>query len=601
MKTTVENEQAWQRELENYGFKQQTEGKYYGLIYHPQFHKKMTDVDFLAILKEKEEKEKVTIAKNTEETIRRALANPLLQQNPFLQTKESKAAAKAGMANEEKETNAMKRKVVPTTAATKRKVAPDTVSQASRLKKSKRTETPTTPERLQKKQKPTTSSPKPSKKEQKKAISAPKPSKKQQKEATSSPKPSRQEKSPSKIIDSKNDKKEIRALKRRLREHKRIHTMLWKWDLWNFPKHLDEVLTTRKRLQEKRIKSYFRDNPLLEKPPDEDPEAHLVKNMSGDISDLLCDEELPECLSNGEQDLAEFVERIRKDKLEQDKLDEIWSNMVVPVVNGKDLPASRFAKPNQTWKKVKEGDKIEIFCRETGLCNKATVRKQRQKSSYFHLIYDDDGAEEWLDLSREKIKILADADTAIAENTTTGKDHREQSSEEDGGEIGSIQLPEDYSHLAPFVRYSWKRLGLGSRVGTPSYNEYVKERDPSAPTATVLEILNDVRALRAKGFSGVPLDLDDENPVEDESGTSSESEKSYKKKLRSIQDRIEKEKDAASSMKEFDKVLASVRKLTDSWNVRTVQKNLRTIDTQISKLNEREAIILEKCKQRGLI
>ena len=586
MKTTVENEQAWQRELKNYGFEKQTEGKYSGFIYHPQFHKKMTEVDFLAILKKKEEKEKVTIAKNTEETIRRALANPMLQQNPFLQTKESKAAAKAGMANQKKETNAMKRKVVPTTAATNLKVAPDAVSQASRLKKSKRTETPTTPERLQKKQKPTTSSPKPSKK--------------QQKEATTSSRPSRQEILPSKIVDSKNDKKEIRALKRRLREHKRLHKMLWKWDLWNFPKHLDEVLKTRKRLQEKRIKWYFRDNPLLEKPPDENPEAHLVKNMSGDISDLLCDEELPECLSNGEQDLAEFVERIRKDKLEQDKLDEIWSNMVVPVVNGKDLSASKFAKPNETWKQAKDVDKIEIFCRETGLCNKATIRKQRQKSSYFHLIYDD-GAEEWLDLSREKIKILSDADTAIAENSTTGKDDREQSSQEDGGEMGSIQLPESHSHLAPFVRYSWKRLGLGSRVGTPSYNEYVKERDPSAPEATVLEILNDVRALRATGFSGVSLELDDENPIEDESGNSSESEKRYKEQLRSLQDRIEKEKDATSSMREFDKVLASVRKLTDSWSVRTVQKNLRTIDTQISKLNEREAVILEKCKQRGLI
>ncbi len=563
------------------------------MIYHPHFRRNMSKTDFMVIMTYREEMMALRnhdVVKNTEETIRRALGNPaqkIIIEIDDETPEEPNPIPKAKVASKGIEIDATKPKAsVPITIATKpvhkRKVVlPTAGSQASSLKKTKRIGTPTTQERPKKKRKEMPSTLETSEQTRSEAINSPK---LLQKKPPSSP--TLQTNSPSKVVDS-TDNKEVRSLKRRLREHKKLYNMLWKWDPWNFPKDLDRILETRKAKLETRRQKYFEKHPSKRPQPNDDPEAYLIKNMSGTVSDLLCDEELPECLANEEQDLADFDERIRKDKLKQDKFNEMWSKAVVPVVNGKTLPPEKFANPNQTWKMVKEGDKIGILWRGADLFYDATVQKQRRKTSYFHVIYDD-GAEEWLDLSRETIKILTDV-----RKPTDRSPQRTPSSEQDRDALESISLPDNYSHLAPFVRYSWKRLGLGNRAGTPSYNAYIAERDPSAPKATVLDILNDVRALRSKGFSGISLGVDSEN-------SSSDSDKDYKKQLRSLQNQIDKEKDVDSSMKEFSKSLDAVRKLTDSWSARTVKANLQMIETQISKLNEREAMILEKCKQKGL-
>ena len=56
------------------------------------------------------------------------------------------------------------------------------------------------------------------------------------------------------------------------------------------------------------------------------------------------------------QALADFVDRIRQDKIQQDKLKEIWSKGVAHVVKGKVLAPSKKFKPTKNWKKAKAGE-----------------------------------------------------------------------------------------------------------------------------------------------------------------------------------------------------------------------------------------------------
>ncbi len=380
----------------------------------------------------------------------------------------------------------------------------------------------------------------------------------------------------------------LKLLRKGLRQHKKIHDTFWKWDMWNFPKGLDASLEYQKRLsyivwEDRRVKSYLVTKKVTKKKKStktvSEAEAPTEKE---DYAHLLCDEELPDSLfeKDEEQALTEFVERIRKDKLKQDKLKEIWSNIVIPVVKGKVLPSAKFAKPSDQWKELKVGDKIGIFWQKDSLFYNATIQKQQEETSYFQLIYDDDKAEEWLDLSRQKFKILDDFRSTSRRRNSLG-------------EIGDepIQLPDNYSHLSPFVRYSWELLGLGSNAGTPAYNSYIRERDASVPKATALDLLNDLRKLRCKGFSGFPLQI--ENDVDS-------NDDNVENPLRNLQEKLSKDRDAASSIEEFNRALDAVRKLTDTWSIPTVKKNLQTIETQVLKLNEQEARILEKCKQKGI-
>ena len=50
-----------------------------------------------------------------------------------------------------------------------------------------------------------------------------------------------------------------------------------------------------------------------------------------------------------------------------------------------------------------------------------------------------------------------------------------------------------------------------------------------------------------------------------------------------------------------DETLSDIRRLTENWSIRAVKENLRTMETQIINLNEKEAEVLEKCKQKGLL
>lgn len=418
-----------------------------------------------------------------------------------------------------------------------------------------------------------------------------------------------------------------RATLKKLKEHQKLHNLFWKWDLWNFPQGLDIFLENGK------VQTY----PAKKKKTTKADAADAEPEMQHDGDDtttkdetiaslLLCDEELPDSIlgtkEEQEQALADLVDRIRQDRLQQDKLKELWSKSVIPVVKGKVLPPAKFAKPTDKWKEIKVGDRIAVYWRDDELFYNANVQKQQENTSYFHLLYDDDGAQEWLDLSREDFKILEDAKkkkkkkpltTALHNSTplrasknastrtrmtdeTPRKDNRGRMVEETNEEESSnpCNLPDSHSHLSSFVRYSWKGLGLESDVGTPLYNSFVKERDPLASKVTALDILNEMRALRSRGFSGISLKLDTHN------SDSRTGNGMVTNQLRDLEDKISRDNDASSSIKHFNQTLKAVRKLTDTWSIPMVRENLRTIESQVLKLNEQEARILQKCKQKGL-
>jgi len=393
------------------------------------------------------------------------------------------------------------------------------------------------------------------------------------------------------------------------KEHKKLHNLFQKWNMWNLPDGLDIFLKDGKvqQLQTKKQKT------------DNTDAADVEPEMGGDctqdeINALLCHEEMPDSVMDKKSDkqaLVEFAERVRQDRAQQDILDEIWSSAIAPNVKGKVLPPSKFAKPTNKWRKVQIGDRLGIYWRDDAAFYDAIVQKQQENTSYFHLCYETDGAQEWLDLSRESFRFLVDRKKhepvggsnqrrptrPTLGNVTGGtsrKDNRAQSTKEEKLEP-SITLPDNHSHLAPFLRYSWKALGLGSLGGTPSYNKFVRKRDATLPEVSALELLHDVRSLHNRGLSGVLASEDVINNID----TTTNRNRVLVNKLRNLQDQISKNHDESLATKHIP-TLKGFRKLTETWNIPTVRENLRTIETQIMKLNKREATILMKCKQKGL-
>ena len=273
--------------------------------------------------------------------------------------------------------------------------------------------------------------------------------------------------------------------------------------------------------------------------------------------------------------------------------------------------------------KTEVGDRVAIYWRDDGTFYNATIQKQQLKTSYFHLMYEDDGVSEWLDMSREFFKVLNEANkqnssatstpqrpsrhrVAHVSDATPRRDNRARSIQESREESNPMNLPDSHVHLKPYVRPSWNGLGLGIRAGTPAYNSFVKERDASAPKATAVDILNDLRDIRLRGFSGIPLHFDDEiasneigNVIDDAKAL--DSNQILTNQLRNLHDQIAKDNDVASSTKYFDQTLDIVREVTEKWTIPTVKKNLRALETQFLKLNERESRILGKYKEKGLL
>ena len=109
---------------------------------------------------------------------------------------------------------------------------------------------------------------------------------------------------------------------------------------------------------------------------------------------------------------------------------------------------------------------------------------------------------------------------------------------------------------------------------------------------------NDVRSLRTQGFSvGQQFKMD--SSCSNSTGNH-DCNQFEMNQLRILRDEISKDDDEESSSKNFNYTLSAIRRLTDKWNTSQLIENLRTIETQILRLNERENHIINKCKHKGL-
>jgi hypothetical protein len=176
--------------------------------------------------------------------------------------------------------------------------------------------------------------------------------------------------------------------------------------------------------------------------------------------------------------------------------------------------------------------------------------------------------------------------SSVTVDETPRKDNRSGRTEE------SAHALENHAHLAPFLRYSWGSLGLGTsnEVGTPAYNNFVKGRDSSAPSVTPIEILQDVRCLREEGVpSTSEVDLLLQN------GESSGLDNRLLSTLRDLQHGISRDDER------FEESLKNVRRAADYWQVSSLVQNIQRVESSIARSDEREARILEKYQRKGFI
>ncbi|KAG7344215.1 HSF-type DNA-binding protein [Nitzschia inconspicua] len=315
---------------------------------------------------------------------------------------------------------------------------------------------------------------------------------------------------------------------------------------------------------------------------------------------LICEEKMPDWLAQGEKEtLEELEEMIIRDRRQRQARQDAWSRKY-STAKGKTLPPSKFNRPTNKWKKVSPGDKIDVYWHDDNQYYTANVVKHQEGTSYFHLFHEDDGAMEWLDLSREDFKLLENPNRscpAISNEFSNGVDAVDDTPQKDnrGLRPNPSPLPENHAHLAPFLRYSWNELDLGGDLGTPTYNKFIKKKDPSAAEVKALEILQDVRALRTRGFSA-QADID----LRVDTAATAGSDK-LTTMLRDLQDEIAQDRDDGKSYRNFEATLSTIRRVTDHWRVPELIGNMQRLETRVATMDEREARVLERLRRKNLI
>ena len=309
---------------------------------------------------------------------------------------------------------------------------------------------------------------------------------------------------------------EQRLAEERLMKYKKVKQRYNHWTVWSIPpdlKNLLEVLDVNTQNDES----------------DDDQEKSDVSN----VSRLLCRERMPSWLNDGlNRTNSQFEELVLYDQRQREAKAAAQEEKISPP-KGRALPTSKFNTPTNKWLNVKVGDRVDIFWAGDDTYYSAVITKQQGGTSYFFLIYEEDGQSEWLDLSREEFEILKDQQeqrpTEISINTTSRsrssfpltdrtprKDNRSGSIiPHDGGDVDGC-VPETLSHLAPYLRYKWDGIDLDCSsslsLDTSSNNSQFrsngrKDDGRSSDGArniiriTALDILHDIQSL--KKYPGV--------------------------------------------------------------------------------------------------
>ena len=373
---------------------------------------------------------------------------------------------------------------------------------------------------------------------------------------------------------------EAAKAQKKLDDYRHLHGMYDAWSLFHIPADLKSHVKKKKVMN---TSGYVA--------------REGVESIREDAKFLICEETMPDWLAQDDKEtLKELEEMIIRDRRQRQLRQDAWSRKY-SVAKGKTLPRSKFNKPTNKWQKVTPGDRIDVFWADDQKYYTAKVIKNQEGTTYFHLFYEDDGATEWLDLSREDFNLLGN-DTLAAEAASSSVGGPSDTPRKDNRSLPPQRpsLPDNHAHLAPFLRYAWDRVKLGEENGTPAYNKFITASDPSATPVTPLEVLQDVRALRMRGFVAQPNVAHlVTNAADDGRNTK------LKMALRELQEDISQDHDALKGAEHFEETLSTVRRVTDHWNVHTLIGNMQKMETRVSALDEREARILEKLRKKKII
>lgn len=374
----------------------------------------------------------------------------------------------------------------------------------------------------------------------------------------------------------------------RLKKYKKLKQRYNRWTVWNIPPDLKALLEPLE-VDMKRSEGYVED----------DNESDV------DISGLLCDEKMPEWVENHRDSLTqlEFEDLVVHDQSQHEA--KAASQYRVPPLafaKGRALPSSKFSSPTEKWLKVKIGGRVDIYWEGDDTYYSAVVIKQQEGTSYFYLMYEEDGQSEWLDLSREDFSILDNenppievvlrrpgAFLGVPVDQTPRKDNRSATQREDEQASTGIQGPEN-SHLIPLLRYSWKGMGLGRLIGTPAFNDDTKRLGGSV---TPLDVLQDVRSL---GLQGLPAPSEVTRLLDHDNGDSPSKDSPLISILRQIKDEVSKKDKSEETGR-----LSAVRRVTDHWSKSALLENMRRVENQVSRLSDHEERVLQKLKMASLM
>lgn len=150
---------------------------------------------------------------------------------------------------------------------------------------------------------------------------------------------------------------------------------------------------------------------------------------------------------------------------------------------------------------------------------------------------------------------------------------------------------------APYLRYSWKELHLGTRLGTPAYNEFIRNHGYTS-SLTPFQISQIVKSLRARTVF-LPPDSELNEFVDHFEDSESEDDKSEPshQNLMSSMGRLYKE----MCRQDADDWSKTYQQQANHWTASAVTARLQYMENKINELRDRENETLQRSREIGLV
>jgi hypothetical protein len=155
---------------------------------------------------------------------------------------------------------------------------------------------------------------------------------------------------------------------------------------------------------------------------------------------------------------------------------------------------------------------------------------------------------------------------------------------------------DDLLEAAPYLRYSWKALHLGTHLGTPAYNQH-NLQTAVGPTESLMpfQISQIVQSLRPQTvFLPPESELNvfvQQSRFENEESEDNESDSPQNNLMRSL-GRLYKE----MCRQDADDWSTTYRRQANHWTASAVKAKLQTMENEINELQHREKQVLKRSR-----